>query len=242
MKGTAKCRAGHVCVLVFFSLLFLGQANDLTAGEGSPVVEVFEALDNRSDSLEELRLRVRFNRPMDKKSVELATSMLHEHEFNWPFTISWEDDATMVLKPSGPLKKHAPLGIIIRHEATTRDGFGLEKQYVGYIMTGLSKPSILETEPKDGAQLRSIEGPIKVAFSQGMDQFSTEYAFSLQQEGQQEAVPGKITWNEDNTSLLFTPNRPLQKGARYVCTISTDARDVYAQGMPAAYVFRFSVK
>jgi hypothetical protein len=179
---------------------------------------------------------------MDRKSVESATSMLHGHEFNWPFIISWEDDATMVLKPSGPLKKHASLGIIIRHEATTQDGFGLEKRYVGYIMTGLSKPSVLEADPKDGAELRSIEGPIKIVFSQGMDQFSTEYAFSLQQVRQKEAEPGKITWNEDNTSLLFTPSRPLQKDAWYVCTISTDARDVYAQGMAAAYVFRFLVK
>jgi hypothetical protein len=179
---------------------------------------------------------------MDRKSVELATSMLHEHEFNWPFTINWEDDLTMVLKPSGPLKMHVPLGIIIRHEATTRDGFGLENRYVGYIMIGLSKPGILETEPKDGAETGSVEGSIKIVFSQGMDQFSTEYAFSLQQEGQKEAVPGKITWNEDNTYLLFTPDRSLEKDTWYVCMISSDARDVYAQGMPAPYVFRFSVK
>jgi len=242
MKGTEKCRAGRVGVFVFFSLLFLWQVNDLTAGENSPVVEVFEALDNRSDSLDELRLRVRFNRPMDRKSVEVATSMLYGHEFNWPFTMSWEDDTTMVLKPSGPLKMHVPLGIIIRHEATTQDGFGLENGYVGYVMIGLSKPGILETEPKDGSKTESVEGSIKVVFSQGMDQFSTESAFSLQQEGRKEAVPGKITWNEDNTSLIFTPDRSLEKDSWYVCRISTDARDVYAQGMPAAYVFRFLVK
>jgi hypothetical protein len=156
---------GRVVVFVFISLLFALTATGVWAEEKFPVVEVFEALDNRSDSLAELRLRVRFNRPMDKKNVELATSMLHGYEFNWPFTLSWEDDATMVLKPSGPLKKHVSLGIVIRHDATTRDGFGMEKRYVGYVMTGLSKPSILETEPKDGTETRSLDGPIKLPAS-----------------------------------------------------------------------------
>ena len=55
-------------------------------------------------------------------------------------------------------------------------------------------------------------------------------------------VPGKITWNEDNTVLHFAPDRSLEKGAWYVCTISTDARDVYAQGMLDSFMFRFHTK
>jgi hypothetical protein len=241
--GIRKKRiSGDVGIWVFVSLLFLLPTIGVWAEEKSPAVDVFEALDNRSDSLEELRLRVRFNQPMDRKSVELATSMLHEYEFNWPFTISWEDDATMVLNPSGPLKMHVPIGIIIRHEASTQDGFGMEKRYVGYVMTGLSKPSILETEPKDGTETRTLDGPIRIVFSQGMDQFSTEYAFSLENEGRKEMVAGKITWNEDSTVLHFTPNRSLERDTWYVCRISADARDIYAQGMLDIFIFRFQTR
>ncbi len=121
-----------ICLIV--SLLFLLPVTGLWAEVNSPVVEVFEALNNRPDSLGELRLRVRF------------------------------------------------------------------------------------------------DGPIRIVFSQGMDRFSTEYAFSLEHEGQKKTVPGKIAWNEDNTSLFFTPDRAPERDARYICTISTSARDGLCAG------------
>jgi hypothetical protein len=213
-----------------------------SAASASPVyasVESLTALNNDPKNLNDLQLRVKFSHPMHRESVENAIILILSGVWEIPFTAGWEDEATVLLRPVAPLEMCKPLTIIISPEAISIDGKKLEGEYTHFIVTGLANPTVRSTEPENNSRSQPLNASIKIFFSQAMDQYSTESAFSLKPEGGGDGVRGSVSWTEDSTCLTFTADSELENGRWYLCIISTAARDIFNQKMPESYTFRF---
>ncbi len=84
---------------------------------------------------------------------------------------------------------------------------------------------------------------ITLTFSQPMDSASTEAAFSLRKERDEQPVAGAFTWSAGQRTLRFQPAQPLEYATRYRAQVTSDARsangaaqlrDAYVNGFETA--------
>src|SRR5258708_8237264 len=78
-------------------------------------------------------------------------------------------------------------------------------------------PQVIDTIPARGEELTLASG-IAFYFDQSMDQGSVEAAFSAKP-----SVKGAFSWTGD-TTVLFKPASPLQRGTEYSFSLSTAAK------------------
>ncbi len=237
MRGSGAPLYVAVVILILVWIRFYHSA--ASASPIYPSVESLTALNNDPENLNDLQLRVKFSQPMHRESVVEATILILSGVWEVPFTARWEDDSTLLLRPVAPLEMCRPLTIIISPEASSIDGKKLEDQYTHFIVTGLTNPTVRSTEPENNSRSQPVDGGIKIFFSQAMDQYSTESAFSLKPEGGGDGVRGSASWTEESTCLTFIPDSALENGRWYLCIISTAARDIFNQKMSESYRFRF---
>ena len=83
-------------------------------------------------------------------------------------------------------------------------------------------PALVEADPAAGAEL-SLDSPVTLYFNQPMDRTSVEAA--LQEQPQ---VEGRVTWQDDST-LSFQPNIPLQPDSELSLQVGTSARSLEGQ-------------
>ena len=77
-----------------------------------------------------------------------------------------------------------------------------------------------------------VTTPITVTFSEKMDQFATQEAFSISP-----ALKGSFSWN--GTNMTYIPDSNLAYNTSYTVTIGTGARDSAGNNLPSAYSRQF---
>ena len=83
-------------------------------------------------------------------------------------------------------------------------------------------PALVETDPLPGAQI-ALKNPITFYFNQPMQRTSVEAALTGEP-----ALSGSFSWQDDST-VTFTPDKPLLPGTSQVINIGTNAQS--AKGM-----------
>ena len=238
-----KCKkiVTYFCVglAVLISIHFVCYGSSASSDSVRPTVKSFEALNNDTDNLHNLELKIKFTHPMEKESVEQAMMMFLSGDLSLSFTSRWEDNYTVFFKPVSSLEKEKTLRIIIGHTARNTSGMEMGENYTRYMVTSLSKPKIIGTEPNDRFGSHPIERAIKIYFSQAMDQYSTGKAFRLVRKDGNGVILGEISWIEGSTCLLFKPDSPLENGTWYVGTLAIAARDIFSQPILNDYTFEF---
>jgi uncharacterized protein YkwD len=78
---------------------------------------------------------------------------------------------------------------------------------------------------------------VEMWFSQPMDVEATTGAFKVLDTSTGAAVPGKLTWNEDQTHLAFTPDSTLAEGRKFMIVLDKGARDLDANAVTAQWTF-----
>ena len=94
-------------------------------------------------------------------------------------------------------------------------------------------PALVEAMPAPGAEL-PLDSPVTLYFNQPMDRTSVEAA--LQEQPQ---VEGRLTWQDDAT-LSFQPNIPLQPDSELTVQVGASARSLEGQALlqPVAITYR----
>lgn len=113
--------------------------------------------------------------------------------------------------------------------------------------TTLSRPAITgQVQPEENSTSVSPSDPITVTFwSDDMDAAATELSISVKAvkdiggSAISESVSGTV--NYSTTTLQLTYSSQWKKGYTYQVTVSTDARDIYGNGIAAAKVWLFTV-
>jgi uncharacterized protein YkwD len=78
---------------------------------------------------------------------------------------------------------------------------------------------------------------VEMWFSQPMDVDATNGAFRLVDTSTSDSVAGKLTWNDEETQLTFTPDAALAEGHKFVIVLDDSALDLDANPVTAKWAF-----
>lgn len=98
----------------------------------------------------------------------------------------------------------------------------------------VASPQVARIEPLD-RQTAALppDTMLRITFNHPMDPQATAEAFSLTQ-ADGTPVPGLLTWEADDTVLVFKPLQPLALATRYVVRLSNRARTITTAPLPQA--------
>src|SRR5258708_4490701 len=99
----------------------------------------------------------------------------------------------------------------------------------------LSNPRVISSTPAQ----REVVSPttiLQIIFDQPMDRPSVESAFQIDPK-----IDGKLSWSDD-TTLLFVPSVPFERGQEVHITIATAAKSKAGTALAEAYRLIFEVQ
>lgn len=96
-------------------------------------------------------------------------------------------------------------------------------------------PTILSTNPENGATEVPAIGPYSFTFSREMSAGLTENAIDITP-----AASGSFSWSSDERTLTFSPDEPLDIVTLYTVSIDTTARSVYGYSLEAPFELSFT--
>ncbi|MEN8172191.1 MAG: Ig-like domain-containing protein, partial [Chloroflexota bacterium] len=167
-------------------------------------------------------LRLYFNQPMDRASVETAIQgkVVREdgESEHLPGKITWVDNATLDFMPDAPLQPSATLILDLAAGADATNGLPLafSRQLQYQTAPPLKVVSML---PEAGLSDLSPESAVVVSFNQpivslGADPASLPEGFTLSP-----AADGEGTWVNTST-YIFYPDPPLAGGTTYIVHVN----------------------
>jgi len=140
---------------------------------------------------------------------------------------------TMTFTPGARLPLDTQFRVWVAAGVRDLAGNRMAEDAPAFAFATVGPPAVTGTDPQDGAQEVSLEGPIVITFSVLMDTASVEQSLRVSPGADLEA-----TWDAER--LTLTPTGQLAEGARYTITIGSGARD--STGEPLADAYRFSFR
>lgn len=180
-----------------------------------------------------------FSELMDKPSAQGAFSLKRTSTgANVPGTFAWYGTA-LIFIPTSPLTPGAAYTASVTTAAKSAAGWRIAagRSWQFTATTDGTAPSLLITSPAAGATGVARNAAVVAVFSELMDKPSTQGAFSLRRTSTGATVPGRFAWY--GTALIFIPTNPLAAGADYTATVSTAAKDLAGNHLPAARAWGF---
>jgi hypothetical protein len=102
-------------------------------------------------------------------------------------------------------------------------------------------PTVLSTNPSDGASDASTSVKVRITFSEPMEKTSTEGAFTLADADDAE-VTGTAVLSTDGMTLTFTPGGRLLEETTYTATLTTAATGLDGNALNAAESITFTTE
>jgi alpha-2-macroglobulin len=128
----------------------------------------------------------------------------------------WVNPGAYIFYPSLTLAGSEQYTVRLNPELTSLMGAALAPNFLAQDQSWqflTAKPALISYEPIDEEALL-VDSSISLHFNQSMDTTSVEENFSfLDTKG--EAVSASFSWNEDLTTLVFTPDEHLTRGTEY---------------------------
>src|SRR6266536_4529976 len=138
-----------------------------------------------------------FNQAMNKSSVESALTGLPSGTF------TWNDETTLVFKPTQPYPVNSKLNLTIASSIQSANGFGVKDPMdeVSFSVADYLRPE--NVLPKQDAKDVDVQSAIAVSFNQpvvslGADNSVLPSAFSLQP-----SVKGRSEWINTSTYIFY---------------------------------------
>lgn len=153
----------------------------------------------------------------------------------------WVNTSTYIFYPDpqlvGGTTYHVYLNTDLR---STSDGpfIGLADSQGDSWLFSTASPRLLSATPEEGAGSIPIDTVVELNFNQSMDSANVEQNFSLLAPGGI-AVDGAVGWNNDFSTMVFTPTNLLARDAGYTIVLSGQAQSQGGSSLGADYNHRF---
>ncbi len=207
-----------------------------TAGT-PPTVSSVSPSGGAADVARTTSVSVVFDRAMDEDSVEQAFSLKRTGDGTAVAgSFSWNGNE-LTFAPSSPLSGATNYTASVGTGAQDTTGAGLEAPRTWQFTTA-AQPLIAVVGPADNATEVLPNGAVVVVFDTAMDKPSAEAAFSLRRTADGNPVAGSFGWL--GNVLIFKPNASLAGGTQYTAGVSTAARDLAGNPLPATKTWRFT--
>lgn len=208
---------------------------DLEVAQVEPPVDTAEVLTTTR------RISVRFNHP-----VVAVTALDAQANQPQPLTISpaipgegrWLDTSTYVFSPTVTLPPATRFEARVAAGLNDQTGGTLKNDYTWSFST--IQPVVVRSNPAPDDRFASPRDPLSITFNQSMSLDTLRGAIQLQRVDSSANVSGSVTAN--GSSVKFTPDEPLERGAAYVLSVARSARSENGGGtLTKAYEARFRV-
>ena len=184
-----------------------------------------------------------FNEVMDPLTLTTASFTLQDGVAPIVGTVT-QIGASAIFDPASDLDPDTEYTATITGDATDLAGNVLASDYVWSFTTGAAldviAPTVILTNPDDGATNVPIDATVNATFSEAMDPLTiTTATFKVAGPGTIE-VMGTVLY--DGLSLIgtFTPESDLLAATTYTATITIGTVDLAGNAMDADYVWSFS--
>jgi hypothetical protein len=182
---------------------------------------------------------VNFNMPMKASTIINPTTYTLKQGTTAVSGIVTYSGTTAIFTPAAPLAPNTEYTATVSKAATNLDNNSLTSDYVWKFTTGaLVAPTVISTDPIDGATGVSLNKTITATFSTPMNglTITTGTTFTLTQGTT--VIPGAVTYSGITAS--FNPTNPLLEGKEYTATITTAAKDLAGTALANDKVWRFT--
>jgi hypothetical protein len=173
-------------------------------------------------------LEVNFNEPVATDDAEAAVRIEPAVEG----AVTWSG-STMIFTPADPLEIETEYVFTIDDGIRDLSGNPMTEPPPPFEFVTAGRPTLVDSDPADGADDVPLDGSIALTFSTLMDTASVEEQLSLSPPFEHELV-----WSGE--LLEIVPSEPLDTGRGYEIEIDADAADVagVTLGEPIALAFR----
>ncbi len=115
----------------------------------------------------------------------------------------WVNTSIFVFHPDKPLPGGTRFSVSVAADLKDVTGSPLDKATTWQFTT--VAPQVLSVDPQADATNAGLDQPIRITLNQPMDTASTEKALSVVNAATNAPLDGKITWENNNQILVFTP-------------------------------------
>ena len=210
-------------VLILAAVLYVASTVDGRAPEVATISLTHPMADEPDRALITTSIAVEFTESVDQESAMDALSI----EPDVPGSVSWSG-STMIFTPSAPLEPATAYRVSIGPGIRDLAGNGMTRAVDPFEFETAGPPTVVLSQPKDGADDVGLDGPIEITFSNLMDTASVEAALLLRP-----SFGHELRWS--GTLLEIVPDQPLEPDREYEVGIGREAFDV--AGVPIASPF-----
>jgi uncharacterized protein YfaS (alpha-2-macroglobulin family) len=133
----------------------------------------------------------------------------------------WVNTSTYIFYPQPALEGGKTYLVQINQNLTGIDGSPLEKADLWSFTT--AAPLLVSYEPGNGVGYVRLDAKVQLVFNQPMDSLSVESNFRLLDRASK-PVPGKVTWDDKQTVLTFSPDLLLERDNQYTLSLDGQAK------------------
>ncbi|HUQ17991.1 MAG TPA: Ig-like domain-containing protein [Gemmatimonadaceae bacterium] len=219
-----------------------------TADVTAPTATVTSPTNGQSNVPTGTTITVTFSEPMDPATVSGAITVRNTNT-SAPVagTVAYIAGSTVAtFTPTVALANGTSYTVTVATTAKDVAGNPLAAQVVSTFTTApapdTTAPTVLSTNPADGASSVATSTLVTATFSEAMDASTILAAgtFTLKKTVGGAAVPGTVTYNSGTNTATFTPTAPLSANTGYTATITTAAKDLAGNQLAANKVFAFT--
>lgn len=175
-----------------------------------------------------ISIYIKFNTPMDKKSVESAFKLAQSATGRFV----WRNNESFTFTPDILLATNSNYTLTIA--TTAKDVYSTAMLYPFTLNFTTEPLTIKYNYPFDGSTHINRSTNIYVTFNTIVDQTAAEAAFSISPR-----VVGVFEWT-DFSQFTFNPDVTLEPNTFYTITVNTNCRDIYNKYLLENYTFRFT--
>jgi hypothetical protein len=174
-------------------------------------------------------VRIAFNEPMDRASVEAVFSI----DPVIAGELTWQED-TLVFTPDAPLDFDTLYTVHIASTAQDLGGIPMGVElYSGFrTVADTDPPRVLATSPSQGSHDVPLVTNLTITFSDDVNTSTLDVALSWDP-----PVAFRISW--DGPTAIVTPLHSLEEGIFYNLTVGTGLEDIRGNPIEAPYVLSF---
>lgn len=181
-------------------------------------------------------ITITFSKAMNRSASEAAFSATPAIDCDF----AWNAASTVLTcAPTADLATDTTYTVTVATSAVDAGGTPLAAPVSFAFSTGdevtTDVPSVVATDPSDGASDVSIGTTINVTFSTQMDVATVQAAFSSQP-----PVACGFAWDASETTLTCTPNAELAPATAYTVTIAASASSALGTALDAAFTLEFT--
>jgi alpha-2-macroglobulin len=236
LRWAGRFWTGILVITVLLAALLLGLRLLLPFFAATPALLAATPADGDAGVTPRTRLTLRFDGPMNPRSVERAVVLRPTTAWQ-PI---WSDDrATLTISPTTPLQPDTSYSLTIDTQALNQRFRALDRLIELRFRTAPA-PAVVRVLPQDGAADVSPDAPISIRFSRVIVPADALMRPTAMPELRFDPpLAGSVTWL-DQTTALFRPTTPLHPGTLYRATLDAALSDLAGVQLNRPFTWGFS--